>query len=83
MLIGVRRKAKWKPRTLDSFPPIAHQLGAGLFTWTRSREAAFNDACQFNRSQLRGGKPVRLWAAVGWGVCGFVETIQVIRMEGK
>lgn len=83
MLIGVRRKAKWQRRTLDSMPPVAWWLGAGLFTWTRSRDAAFNDTAQFNRSQLRKRGPVRLWAAVGWGCCGFEETIRVIRMEGK
>lgn len=81
MLIGVRRKAKWLPRTLDSMPPVAFWLGAGVFTWTRSRQAAVADVAAFNRLQVRkavDGKASRLWAAVGWGICGHESTVRVL-----
>lgn len=79
-LIGVTKRSRWQPRTADSLPPIAFQLGAGLFSWTHSREQAERDVRTFNGNQLRnlGKRGVRLWACVGWGCCGYPETVRVV-----
>lgn len=80
MLVGVSKRSHWQPRTADSMPPVAFRLGCGLFCWTHSREAAERDVRQFNANQLQklDKRGVRLWAATGWGVCGFPETVRVL-----
>jgi len=87
MLIGVRKKSRWLPRESYVLPPLAYQLGGGLFSWTRSFEAALRDAREFNARQLervhRNPKRERitLWAACGWGVCGFESTVRILSVE--
>jgi hypothetical protein len=94
MLIGIKRKAKWQPRTNDAQPPVAFVTGSGLFTWTRSLEAAAKDVQAFNANQRRrvgkgaiikpDGTAVRLkpgvtlWAVVGWGIAGYPETVRIL-----
>ena len=85
MLVGVKKKSGWQPRTTNSMPPIVYQLGACLMTWTRDVEAARRDCHTFNRNQVaklaKGGK-VTLWAVVGWGCCQFPSTVRALAEGG-
>ena len=85
MLVSLRKRARWRPRTLDSVPPIVAMTGAGMFTWTRSAAAAAKDVAGFNANQLRQVEQhnrICLWACVGWGLAGYDLTVRPLVKGG-
>lgn len=87
LLLGVRKKANWRPRTPDSEPPVAFVLGSMADWWGRHYWIVERDVREFNLRQMKRvathhKERITLWAMAGYGCCGFYETVRVIRKGG-
>ena len=86
LLLGVKKRTRWQPRTPDAEPPVVFVLGSMADWWGRHLWIVERDVHDFNMTQMRKLRDpkgrITLWAMPAFGCCGFYETVRVIRKGG-